>query len=622
MSPRLRPTRTTVAATVALIAALGLGAARELIWDELRGGMLNLRGLRRPLQVLVVFGFALVLAMLVAMVFNDFLRGRYDLFVLPSGTPGRGSLVPSPLLSVTLFVLAVGWAFVLASALETLLMARIALLVVYVCFASVWQGFGLGDANDRLVQVGWVGVIAVVVLYGIRLRLPSRPVLDFALLLGFVTLTFAAGQYRLVDFDRSSGGAFGLFQAVQSVELLAALVLPLLFLIGLDIAAFALNIGEFGAHFVEDRFNPLVLPAAAVAAAALACLQTYFVLRDTFDESAPLSTFAGAALLPAGFAVLWALVHARRRVVGAEDEEFIDAARSWGPLLVVLIFFPFIVQTLLLLSLNFVNATRITENPDITRHWQDLSTWVADRQALWSDLLGPAFLALACWLVARGRRSPALFVGGVGLLASWLELTAPDGWLSAWESTRPRVIVMWVLVLLATAAAWALSQRLSRHRARGLLLSFGLAVLLGQQGFLEDPLGVLGFLGLVLIALGFVADAAAYGSWANRDSPGLPRVSRVLLYVGYVLFAVALVNWALVTHDLADVQLYTGQGALSGFAALGQPLIFLVFLSVITSRPDRVVSAPALPLPPPPAVVGRPPPPPPGSVGARPPQRG
>ncbi|RPI12187.1 MAG: hypothetical protein EHM63_00120, partial [Actinobacteria bacterium] len=61
MSPRLRPTRTTVAATVALIAALGLGAAREVIWDELRGVMLNLCGLRRPLQVLVVFGFALVL---------------------------------------------------------------------------------------------------------------------------------------------------------------------------------------------------------------------------------------------------------------------------------------------------------------------------------------------------------------------------------------------------------------------------------------------------------------------------------------------------------------------------------------------------------------------------------
>ena len=351
-------------------------------------------------------------------------------------------------------------------------------------------------------------------------------------------------------------------------------------------------------------------------------MQTYFVLRDTFDEPTPLASIAGAALLPAGFAVLWALVHSRRRVVGAEDEEFIDAARSWGPRLVVVIFFPFIVQTLLLLSLNFVNATKITEDPDVLRRWQDLSAWVFDRQALWSDLLGPAFLVVAGWLASRRRRAAALFVGGVGLVAAWLEVTAPDGWLRAWESSRPRVVMVWVVVLLATAVVWALTGRLSRHRVRGLLLTFGLAVLLGQQGFLEDPLGVLSFLGLVLIALGFVADAAAYGSWANRDSPGLPRVSRVLLYVGYVLFAVALVNWALVTHDLADVQLYTGQGALSGFAALGQPLIFLVFLSVITSRPDRVVSAPAASLPPPPAIVGRPPPPPAGSLGARPPQRG
>ena len=430
MSPRLRPSRATVAATIGLVGALGFGAVRELIWDELKGGMLNLRGLRRPLQALVVFGFALLLVMLVAMIFNDFLRGRYDLFALPSGTTGRGTLIPSPLLSVTLFVLAVGWAFVLASAIETPLLSRIALLVVYVCFASVWQGFGLGEQNDRLVTVGWVGVIAVVALYAIRLKLPARPVLDFCLLLAFVTLTFAAGQYRLFDFDRSSGGAFGLFQASQSVNLLSTFVLPLLFLIGLDIAAFALNIGEFGTHFVEDRFTPRVLPVIAVATGALAIVQTWFVVRDTLDAPGAAKAILGAALLPLAFAVLWAFVHRRRRVVGAEDEEFVDAARSWGPRLVVLIFLPLLLQTLLLLTLNFVNATKLTENPDILEHWGDLSTWLFDRQALWSDILGPAFIATAVWLASRHRRSAALFVGGVGIIASWLELTATDGWLS------------------------------------------------------------------------------------------------------------------------------------------------------------------------------------------------
>ena len=311
MSARVRPTRATVAATVGLIAALGFGAVRELIWDELRGGMLNLHGLRRPLRVLVVFGFALLLAMLVAMVFNDFLRGRYDLFVLPGGTTGRGSLIPTPLLSVTLFVLAVGWAFVLASALDTPLVARIALLAVYVSFASVWQGFGFGNRNDQLVAVGWIGVIAVVALFAIRIKLPARPVVDFCLLLAFVTLTFAAGQYRLFDFDRSSGGAFGLFQATQSVELLSTFVLPLMFLIGLDIAAFALNIGEFATHFVEDRFTERVLPLVAAITAALAIVQTFFALRDTLDQGDAWKPLVGALLLPLAFAVLWGLVHTR-----------------------------------------------------------------------------------------------------------------------------------------------------------------------------------------------------------------------------------------------------------------------------------------------------------------------
>ena len=413
------------------------------------------------------------------------------------------------------------------------------------------------------------------------------------MLLGFVTLTFAAGQYRLLEFDRSSGGAFGLFQATQSVELLSTLVLPLMFLIGLDIAAFVLNIGEFGTHFVEDRFAGKVLPVIAAITAVLAIAQTFFVLRDTFDEPhtcwrrwparrccPSASRSSGSSCTRAG------------ESSGLKTRNSSTAARSWAPLLVVLIFLPLILQTLLLLSLNFVNATKITTNLDVIQHWEDLSRWIFDRQALWSDILGVAFILCAAWLVMRHRRSAALFVGGVGVATTWLQLTGADGWLSDWGTTRSRTTSVWVLALLVAATMWIARRQLSRHRVRGLLLAFGLAILLGQQGFLEDPIGVLSFLGIALIAMGFVADAAAYGDWANHDSARLPRVSRVLMYVGYTLFAVALVNWALVTHDLSSTNLYTGQGALAGFAFLGQPLIFLVFLAVITSRPDPVTAPP------------------------------
>ena len=109
-----------------------------------------------------------------------------------------------------------------------------------------------------------------------------------------------------------------------------------------------------------------------------------------------------------------------------------------GTLLVVLIFLPLILQTLLLLTLNFVNATKITTDLDVIQHWEDLSRWLFDRQALWSDVLGVGFILCAAWLVMRHRRSAALFVGGVGVTATWLQLTGADGWLSDWGTTRSR----------------------------------------------------------------------------------------------------------------------------------------------------------------------------------------
>jgi hypothetical protein len=53
---------------------------------------------------------------------------------------------------------------------------------------------------------------------------------------------------------------------------------------------------------------------------------------------------------------------------------------------------------------------------------------------------------------------------------------------------------------------------------------------------------VLGFTGVGMIALGLVWDVLTIGFWANNDSPGLPRVSRISLYLGYILFSIAVLN--------------------------------------------------------------------------------
>ena len=94
------------------------------------------------------------------------------------------------------------------------------------------------------------------------------------------------------------------------------------------------------------------------------------------------------------------------------------------------------------------------------------------------------------------------------------------------------------VALLVTAIVWIARRQLSRHRVRGLLLAFGLAILLGQQGFLEDPIGVLSFLGIALDRDGLRRRRGRLRRLGQpRLARCLPRVSRVLMYVGYTLFA-------------------------------------------------------------------------------------
>ena len=99
-----------------------------------------------------------------------------------------------------------------------------------------------------------------------------------------------------------------------------------------------------------------------------------------------------------------------------------------------------------------------------------------------------------------------------------------------------------------------------------------------QTGFIEDPFSpVLGFTGVGMIALGLVWDALTIGFWANSDSPGLPRVSRILLYLGYILFSLAVLNWSVATHDILQIDFFAGQAALGGFGLFGKPLIYAIF---------------------------------------------
>jgi hypothetical protein len=139
---RLWPGRATIWTLLGLFWALSFGATRHLIWAELRGGMINLRGLTPSTRRLIWLGFALMTFLVGALVLSDLWRTRTALVPLTvDADPGqgtRGVLLPMAVVPVGLGLLAFAWSFLLAGALQCHVAIRLAILLVYLLYMAGW----------------------------------------------------------------------------------------------------------------------------------------------------------------------------------------------------------------------------------------------------------------------------------------------------------------------------------------------------------------------------------------------------------------------------------------------------------------------------------------------------
>jgi hypothetical protein len=119
-------------------------------------------------------------------------------------------------------------------------------------------------------------------------------------------------------------------------------------------------------------------------------------------------------------------------------------------------------------------------------------------------------------------------------------------------------------------------------------------VLLRQTDYISNRFSpFVGSGGIGFIAFGILWDALTIGAWANEGSRGLPRVSRIFLYLGYVLMTVTVINWAVVSHDLAAVGHLTGDLGLVGLEAFGKPMLYTIF-AIALAGAFRGISVTAL----------------------------
>lgn len=592
MIQRFRPTRTTLAALAGLAWALSFGAVRDFVWTDLREGMMNTRGLSHTVRALVWAGFGLLGVMVGALLFNDLWRALSPLIALEhvsSSTVGRGALLPAALVPATLFMIVLAWSFMLAGVLHSHPALRVVALALYVPFALQWVGAGASDlaGGAGATLVALAAALAVPALFAVRWRAAARPGIEFVLLLVLVTVTGAIGQARALAVWRTTEMPVALAMMELTVAQLKGLAMPMLFLVGLDIAGFTRQASGWTVRLVAERLPGWGLWLALLGGLALRLRDVALEAGERMTRPEDLGMYAGALVGLLAVVAVWLALG--RGGAGPGADAVAEAAERWA--LPLILAFHLVALVAPLPAQALLVAMSLSGRADVAAFGAQAIEMFNPAALIgaWQVGLYLFGLGAAAWLAGRGRTAAALYLGAFGAYNLWLKLTEAGGPLGALAQRDSAPEDMWLVLAVAGGVlALGLRRRLTPAWGARLLLLLLISGLLRQTDFIENPFSpFLGFAGIGFIAFALVWDALTRGAWANEGSPGLPRSGRVLMYIGYVLLTVTLVNWALTSHSLLDVGQFTGDAALNGLDRFGRPLLYVIFVMTL-ARPSPV----------------------------------
>ena len=575
-----KPSPLALAALIGLFWTVSSRALRDFIWADLREGMLDLRSLPQNSRRLARAGLVVLGIVIAALLLNDFWRANSPLIALTGARIFRGQLLPVGLLPMTLFLLVVAWSFLLAGALHSHWAIRILFLLVYELNAIGWANSLRGTDGQTEVWLARGAIAGVALIFAVRWRARARPVLEFAVIFALVSVIFLLAQRQELKTQHLFGIPTGLAKISFSVNLLGGLITPLLLLIGMNIADFTRR----ASHWVGD-----VLTARAPYRSALVTLivllgwRLFFVITETMEQAEKISAeryvygLLGALGEVAAVGFVWWLTGLFHRAVPAE-ETMAEEVEPWARPL-VLSYSAVQLASFFLLALLMAVSSGVWFEPVqvVLFRWVDRLT--NDFTTPWHLLFSASALVFALWLARRGRRGLALYLGIFGALHLWWNVTSRGGVLEILRgSTNDSVELWWMAIFTLAAAWWTVRGKLTAERITRLVVLLLILTLMRQRDFIENPFTpFFGFAGIFFIAFSLVWDISTSGSWTNADSPRLPRVSRVFLYLGSILLTATVLNWAVTIHDIDTVEKFTGGTALVGFDRFGKPLLYAAF---------------------------------------------
>ena len=539
--------------------------------DPVRHNHIRLAGMTRPAYQLAAVGLVTLGFLLLSVLFNDVWR-QGDLLPLDASS-GRFSFLPLALLPVTLICFFLAWSLVLWGASGSSPLVRIATAVVFLLANAT---FGVPTSIDlggrlalqigpALIKTGYFaapGLLVVSALFWRSERWSDR-VRPAVRLLILVSLAMVFFTHLWVHVTFVNAGFEGAMQTLVSgaVTEIDGLLLPLVYLSGILVVDFSLDVAE-GIALSARRAS------AQVAKFLLLTLLVVKLWVQVVSHSGEWIVYlsdrpvaVARTLLAIGFLAVAITLTARLADRGGFEDAKERLLYGSG---VVLAFNHIALVLVVGVGLFVLAQFEVREIPAF------VSAFPGDELALYGrPLLAAAALVAGVYLVRRDRSPAHQEVGsGMAVMGAWLlpiflvDLTAVE--LGFNDALFDAAISIGVLGYLAVR--W---RRIDTAQAVMLGAITVFTWLVMTKGDWISILGSLAGLPSVLIVVfGIVFSLAADAQFTREGSKRLPQGVRPLLFVGYLILSVTILNWILATHvineQVADAD--------RGFFYLGLPL--------------------------------------------------
>lgn len=563
--------------------------------DPVRTGRLRLDGLSGPERLLARSGLVTMVLLLGSLLFGDLWR-RGDL--LPLTILDDPLFVPDGLVPVTLVAFFLALALIVWGALDASPGVRVVVAAVYLTTVSllgVPTVFEVSDSwwlahGDLLLRIGFWTPCGALVLSAVLSLLPARvtarlgwttAVLRALSLLGFAAMTVA---HLGMDLAFSEAGFRGNVQSLihSGFTGINGVLIPLVFITAVAIVDFATDVSTSLAEPVRSAPARLLTWLKVALLAVILVKLWVAVVRHADYWSTVLAHQPVAVLRTLVMLALMAGVAAYiRRTTPVGPDAAVDEVKERLTLTGAFVLSAAVLGALLVLGMAELVLT-VTEDGWAIEYAQKYPVdMLSDAIPIVASVL---CLGFGTWLLRTGsaRLGPhhsrelgsGLLILGAWNLPAWIEASTELSWGFSYPTIDVGVTV--------AALAWLL---LRWRRVGTGEVSLVLAVVvfswlvISRGDYLSFIGGLLGLPAVVVVVFGVLYTLLSGSGFTTESSARLPRESRTLMFVGYLLLSVTILNWLEVIHDPQSPLFAT-----SAFYFLGLPLAIWLLVRRVVPR--------------------------------------